>query len=254
MLYFLSTVVTTILVPLVEATLGGNLFALNARTWGACFLALAGITIMGMDPNAVIETSSMLAGFNSLNSGDLLIMGAALMYTMHVVRLGKYAKETVPLQLAASKATVELILSIGLITVLVAAAASGESSTGGGGLWGYAQESGRDIVTFFDTFSQGIADGTLPPSTLKKIVGATLWTGWVSTAYTIYAQSYGQRRVSPTNANLIYSVQPIFTALFAFLLLGESMAPIGFVGGGFIGAAVYTVASKPASSDSETDP
>jgi drug/metabolite transporter (DMT)-like permease len=242
--------VTTILVPLVEATLGGNLFAVDGRTWGACFLALAGITIMGMDHNSAIETSSIVADFNSLNSGDLLIMGAALMYTMHVVRLGKYAKETVPLQLAASKATVELILSVVLITVLVAAASSGESS---GGLWGYAQESGRDIVTFFDAFSRGIVDGTLPPSTLKKIVGATLWTGWVSTAYTIYAQSYGQRRVSPTNANLIYSVQPIFTALFAFFLLGESMAPIGFVGGGFIGAAVYTVASKPTSPDSESE-
>jgi drug/metabolite transporter (DMT)-like permease len=205
---------------------------------------------MGMDHNAVIETSSLVAGFNSLNSGDLLIMASALMYTMHVVRLGKYAKETVPLQLAASKATVELILSIGLIAVLVAANASGES---GSGLWGYAQESGREIVTFVDTFSQRISDGTLPPSTLKKIVGATLWTGWVSTAYTIYAQSYGQRRVSPTNANLIYSAQPLFTALFAFLLLGETMEPIGFVGGGFIGAAVYIVASKPAAS-SETSP
>jgi drug/metabolite transporter (DMT)-like permease len=234
----------------VEATLGGNLFAVETRTWGACFLALTGITIMGLDHNAVLETSSIVAGFNSLNSGDLLIMGSALMYTMHVVRLGKYAKETIPLQLAASKATVELILSIGLIAVLVAANASGDSGTG---LWGYAQESGREIVTFVDTFSRGVADGTLPPATLKKIVGATLWTGWVSTAYTIYAQSYGQRRVSPTNANLIYSAQPLFTALFAFLLLGETMEPIGFVGGGFVGAAVYIVASKPAAS-SDTDP
>jgi hypothetical protein len=31
------------------------------------------------------------------------------------------------------------------------------------------------------------------------------------------------------------------------------MAPIGFVGGGFIGAAVYTVLSKPASSDPEAE-
>jgi drug/metabolite transporter (DMT)-like permease len=203
---------------------------------------------MGMDHNAIMDTSSILSGFNSLNSGDLLIMGAALMYTMHVVRLGKYAKQTVPLQLAASKATVELILSIGLIAVLVAAAAASGESTTGGGLWGYAQESGREIVNFFDAFSEGISSGTLPPSTIKKMVGATLWTGWVSTAYTIYAQSFGQRRVSPTDANLIYSVQPLFTALFAFCLLGETMEPIGFLGGGFIGAAVYLVASKRVSS------
>jgi drug/metabolite transporter (DMT)-like permease len=49
--------------------------------------------------------------------------------------------------------------------------------------------------------------------------------------------------LSPTNANLIYTFQPIFTALFAFLLLGETMGPAGFVGGGVIASAVFLVAS-----------
>jgi drug/metabolite transporter (DMT)-like permease len=246
--------VTTILVPLVEATLGGNLLAVDIRTWGACFLALAGITVMGVDHSAVTDVSSILAGFHALGSGDLLIMGAALMYTMHVVRLGKYARQTTPLNLAASKATVELILSIGLLAGLIAIASTGGSlddamvgAGSGGGLVAYARESGREIQTFYETFRQGIESGTLPASTLQKIVGATLWTGWVSTAYTIYAQSFGQRRVSPTDANLIYSVQPIFTAIFAFFLLGETMEPVAFVGGGLIGAAVYLVASKSVS-------
>jgi hypothetical protein len=176
------------------------------------------------------------------------------MYTMHVVRLGKYARQTTPLNLAASKATVELILSIGLLAGLIAIASTGGSlddamvgAGSGGGLVAYARESGREIQTFYETFRQGIESGTLPASTLQKIVGATLWTGWVSTAYTIYAQSFGQRRVSPTDANLIYSVQPIFTAIFAFFLLGETMEPVAFVGGGLIGAAVYLVASKSVS-------
>jgi len=252
--YLYPSTVTTILVPLVEATLGGNLLAVDIRTWGACFLALAGITVMGVDHSAVTDVSSILAGFHALGSGDLLIMGAALMYTMHVVRLGKYARQTTPLNLAASKATVELILSIGLLAGLIAIASTGGSlddamvgAGSGGGLVAYARESGREIQTFYETFRQGIESGTLPASTLQKIVGATLWTGWVSTAYTIYAQSFGQRRVSPTDANLIYSVQPIFTAIFAFFLLGETMEPVAFVGGGLIGAAVYLVASKSVS-------
>ena len=48
---------------------------------------------------------------------------------------------------------------------------------------------------------------------------------------------------SPTNANLIYTFQPIFTAFFAWALLGETMGPAGFVGGGIIGLSVFIVAS-----------
>jgi hypothetical protein len=48
---------------------------------------------------------------------------------------------------------------------------------------------------------------------------------------------------SPTNANLIYTFQPIFTALFAWALLGETMGAAGVLGGSIIALAVYVVAS-----------
>lgn len=48
---------------------------------------------------------------------------------------------------------------------------------------------------------------------------------------------------SPTSANLIYTAQPLFTSLFAFFLLGETMGAAGLVGGTLIASAVYTVAS-----------
>jgi drug/metabolite transporter (DMT)-like permease len=40
---------------------------------------------------------------------------------------------------------------------------------------------------------------------------------------------------------LIYTCQPIFTALFAFWLLGETLNPAGYVGGALIGSAVLLV-------------
>ena len=74
--------------------------------------------------------------------------------------------------------------------------------------------------------------------------GAVLWTGWVTCAYTIYAQSFGQRFVGPTDANLIYSTQPVFLALFAYALLHKSLGVQGYIGGGgMIGAALYLIAS-----------
>jgi hypothetical protein len=52
-----------------------------------------------------------------------------------------------------------------------------------------------------------------------------------------------QQPKSPTNANLIYTFQPIFTGLFAWALLGETMGPAGVLGGSIIALAVYIVAS-----------
>lgn len=60
----------------------------------------------------------------SFTQGDLLIVLAAFVHTLHVVRLGKYAKETTHLKLAASKATAEAILSVGLVILLMTIGAS----------------------------------------------------------------------------------------------------------------------------------
>jgi drug/metabolite transporter (DMT)-like permease len=237
------------MVPIVQAIFSGNLKEIPIPTWGACLLAFTGVVIMGLDGKESMLLlsnengglwSSLSSSLSTFTQGDLLIVLAALVYTLHVVRLGKYAKETTPLKLAASKATTEAMLSVGLVSLLwfIGNMASGDAS----GLLGYAQETGRGISTFFSTISEGLASGAVPRSALVPALCATIWTGLVTCAYTIYAQSFGQRRVSPTEANLIYTVQPIFTALFAWGLLGETLGPAGFIGAACIGSSVYTVA------------
>ena len=57
-------------------------------------------------------------------------------------------------------------------------------------------------------------------------------------AYTIWAQSFGQRNVRPADANLIYTTQPIFSAIFAAILLDERLGLQGLVGGFIIGVAL----------------
>jgi drug/metabolite transporter (DMT)-like permease len=162
-------------------------------------------------------------------------LASAVLYTLHVVRLGRYARETTPMKLAASKATVETVLSTGLVMALLWLAGKP------GLVPSFLQETAMEISNFFVTITKNIVAGTVPKSAILSAIGATLWTGLVTCAYTIFAQSFGQTRVGPTDANLIYSIQPICTALFAFLLLGETMGPAGVVGGAFIGAAVYLV-------------
>jgi drug/metabolite transporter (DMT)-like permease len=84
-----------------------------------------------------------------------------------------------------------------------------------------------------------------PPLILQHwwtVVLATLWTGLVTVAYTIYAQSYGQSRIPATTVNLIYTIQPFFTAFIAWKVLNETTLGVyGYVGGSLIGAAVLVV-------------
>jgi hypothetical protein len=276
-------IVTTILVPLVQATLNKD-SVITTTTWMACFIALLGIFIMGFDNDNSINNNSntsllstlstidftqlsslSLSSFSLsslLTSGDVLILFAAVAYSVHVVRLGRWASITSPLLLVAYKATTELILSIILLILLAAIATTTTTTSISSSSTDVMQEMGREIVNFFTIVSERLAAGTLSSSSMQLALGATLWTGLISTAYTTFAQSYGQsnnrrgggggRAVSPTNANLIYSMQPLATAAFAYVLLGETMGPFGILGGTLIGGAVFVAASQSFSTTSTT--
>lgn len=262
---------TTVLVPLMEAV-GTDKAAVPLKTWAACALAFCGVVVINLDDamSGLVEAttatmaersilvSALLSGGSSSGwaTGDGLIVMAAAMYSLHVVRLGRYATESTALQLAAAKATVEAFLSTGLVLILLAVYGGGATETSGSaGYAAYISDAGHAIVNFVATLSDNFASGTplLPTSVWVPAVGAVLWTGWVTCAYTIYAQSFGQSRVAPTDANLIYSVQPLCTALFAYVLLGERLGPAGVVGGALIGTAVYAVTMPAGTQGNKTD-
>lgn len=245
---------TTVMVPICEGLFAGSVFLIPVRTWGACVMAFLGLCIMGLDgkTDAVLNNDSgqsLLDVAFSLSQGDALILGAAVLYTLHVVRLGTYARQTTPMKLAASKATTESILSFALIFFLMGLSFLQDTyhildATGNNGLLSFSVKTGQEITLFFSSFTAGISDGSISTSILLPAFGSILWTGWITCAYTIWAQSFGQSKVSPTSANLIYTFQPIFTALFAYALLGEKMGSVGFLGGAIIASAVYIVASN----------
>lgn len=216
---------TTIMVPIFQAAFARDILAISLKTWVACLLAFSGVIIMGFDgkdlslaadlaaadstttsstgTGTVLAplTSSLSAVADTFSGGDVLIILAAVAYTMHVVRLGKYARSTTPLQLAASKASWEAILSLALISglVVIHGGAMGDTSTGT--IPKFLAKTSGEVTTYLATFGDSLANADT--STLLPAFGACLWTGWVTCAYTIYAQSFGQRRVSPTDANLV---------------------------------------------------
>ena len=76
------------------------------------------------------------------------------------------------------------------------------------------------------------------PDTTAALATAVVWCGAVTCAYTIWAQSFGQRGVPAARANLVYTSQPVFSALFAFGLLHEVPTAATLAGGGLILIAV----------------
>jgi drug/metabolite transporter (DMT)-like permease len=75
---------------------------------------------------------------------------------------------------------------------------------------------------------------TLSPT----VIGAILYTALFATVLTTAMQTRFQKAVSPTRASLIFSMEPIFAAIFAFFILGETISSFGFLGSACILAAI----------------
>ena len=257
---------TTVMVPLLSAITAGTL--LPIRTYVACLIAFIGVVVMGADGssggsggddvsnNIVVDSSNdgetittAIQSMQIVSQGDILCILAALAYTMHVVRLGKYAPQTNPLELAAAKATTEALLGIILCSCLAYVGSSSDLSQLLG-LPTFVNQMGSSISEYFSflttelTANNGAGLSNEISSSLVISIGGILWTGWVTCAYTIYAQSYGQRIVGPADSNLIYTTQPLFSSLFAYLLLGETLGSYGYVGATLIGISLWLVSSS----------
>ena len=90
------------------------------------------------------------------------------------------------------------------------------------------------------------------------VTGENLWLGWrnpVAWALLLYSalgpgtladvlQSQGQKSVSATEANILLSLEPVFTALCAFLVLGETTTMTENLGGGLILVAALVATTR----------
>ena len=174
--------------------------------------------------------------------GDTLIVLAAIAYTFHCIRLEVFAKLCDnAVELASYKAGTEMVWTLmTILTVIyVSQTVPLHPSDADSGIIPFMMQSGFDIQHYWASLSErqfqfDVIDN-LP------LLFAILWTGLVPIAYTIVAQTYGQRRVVPVTANLIYTIQPLGTAFFAFVVLHETLGIWGYIGGLVIGLAVLLI-------------
>ena len=78
-----------------------------------------------------------------------------------------------------------------------------------------------------------------------SVATAVLWNGAIVTAFTTAAQSFGQGAVRPTVANTIYASQPVWSAIFAWALLGEVMPATERIGAALLLTGAVLAARTP---------
>jgi drug/metabolite transporter (DMT)-like permease len=158
------------------------------------------------------------------------------------------------------------LASGGLVLVLAGADAGALDALGAG--------LGLGAAVVYSTYilaSEGIA-GRMRPGVLSALVctgaaapltvGAALlgelrpgeltvagW-GWlaclavVSTVAAVGLFFEGLRRVGPTSASILATVEPVLTVLLAFLVFGETLGAVQIVGGGLVLAAVLVIHAR----------
>jgi drug/metabolite transporter (DMT)-like permease len=72
-----------------------------------------------------------------------------------------------------------------------------------------------------------------------------LYLGLVVTATPIWSQALAQRWVSAHEAALLYTLEPVFAAVFSFWILGEELGIRGFLGAGVVLFATILSQTQP---------
>lgn len=189
------------LVPfLAFLTLGRRI---SLPTWASAAAALVGTTLLGYD------------GSMGPNIGDLWSIAAAFASAVFILRM-ETASRNVPDSAALNSACLWTVTVLSLLWTLSVHAASGSPV--------------ESVTAAYDGVSRAL---TLHP-------WEVIYLGAVSTALANWMQAKGQQGVAAERASVVYAMDPVYGAGFAYLLLGETMGVRGAIGASIIAIAAAT--------------
>ncbi|HWL66602.1 MAG TPA: DMT family transporter, partial [Actinomycetota bacterium] len=100
------------------------------------------------------------------------------------------------------------------------------------------------VCGLFSIVVAGIQRDLVVPDS-STVWSALLVTSLFASALGFFVQTYAQKEATPARTALILASEPAFAGLFAYLLNGESLTPLGWAGAGLIMAAILTVEARP---------
>jgi drug/metabolite transporter (DMT)-like permease len=156
--------------------------------------------------------------------GDLLVLGCAVAFALHIITLSRYSADVGWAPLALSQM---LVVAAGSsIAALVLEPAS---------LIGTLDGAARFLASLWVTplFS-------LSEFARDKVTFAVVLTAVLATSVALSVQTWAQTRIGPTRTALILIMEPVFAGVFASLVLHERLGLAGWIGSGLILAGMLT--------------
>lgn len=130
----------------------------------------------------------------SFNTGDALTVLCAVLFAVYIVYLDVVSKEMTTEQLVAIQ-----MFATGLMAVAATA----------------VFETPRFVAS-------------------ARAIAAMAYLTLLATVLTTYVQTRFQKDTTPTRAVVIFSVEPVIATAIAYVLLGETLGPLGVLGGALI--------------------
>ena len=154
---------------------------------------LIGLVMLSSNGNNVFEFFEQIG--SDFNLGDLFTLICAVLFAFQVVYVDIFTKKYDYLPMVFTQL---LITGLGgiLFSIIL-------STTG--------------IETFKFNFN-------------SNVIGAILYTSIFASIIATIIQLKYQKTVSPTKAGIIFSIEPIFAAVFAYFLLSEKISNFGLIG------------------------
>ncbi len=149
-----------------------------------------------------------------LNKGDLMVLIGAISFALHIFFVGRYSPQTNSTVLASTQ-----ILTVSVLSAV---------------------------------FSLFVPQPMMHFS--SNVWVALLLTAIPATSLAFFVQTKMQQFTTATHTALIFSMEPVFAALSAFLLIGELLTPRGFLGALLVLAGMLIAEftdSKPKASDTK---
>lgn len=152
------------------------------------------------------------AWWSGWNRGDVETLVCAFLCAVHIVLMGRFTRNSDPWLLASSQ-----VITCGIISAVIAIVS------------GLGAESGQ------------VAAGL----TNWHAVAATIYLAVFSTVFAFWAQATAQTRLGPTEAAILFSLEPVVAALLSVVWLKESMTARQAFGGGLIVFAMIVAEALP---------
>jgi len=206
------TQTSVLFTPLISTLIGKQ--KVGKSMWLACVVALVGLVVLTVGGTSAAAAAAATSAFSfSLSSGDLFVLGGALSWSMYLFRISALGPKHPDLILQGVKT--------GLMAVLYSIWWIGTTAVNKLPFFSIPSWMASGSIVWMALFFSAVGPGTIADVLQQK----------------------GQADVSPSEANILLSAEPVFATIFAVLLLGETSSLLEMIGGALILAAAVVASA-----------